>query len=147
MAKNIKCVVVGDGYSAFDNAIEKHIKETGDVFVLCYSVDNKASFQNIKSKWYPEVSHHCPDVPIVLVATKTDLRKKSIKSKNKSKEISETVSIEKGQALANEIKAVKYLECSARNMHGVKAVFDEVIKVVIVPHKRKYSRERRCKML
>ncbi|OPL21300.1 ras-related 1-like c3 botulinum toxin substrate, partial [Mytilus galloprovincialis] len=171
MAKNIKCVVVGDG--RFDNysttvwvnqiPVQLGLWDTAgqedydrlrplsypltDVFVLCYSVDNKASFQNIKSKWYPEVSHHCPDVPIVLVATKTDLRKKFIKSKNKSKEISETVSIEKGQALANEIKAVKYLECSARTMHGVKAVFDEVIKVVIVSPKRKYSRERRCKVL
>ncbi|CAC5388669.1 RAC1 [Mytilus coruscus] len=167
MAKNIKCVVVGDGavgktclltYYATDTfpetcvpTIFDHYSTTvwinQDVFVLCYAVDIKASFQNIKSKWYPEVSHHCQDVPIVLVATKTDLRKKSMKSKNKSKQISDTVSSEKGQALANEIKAVKYLECSARTMHGVKAVFDEVIKVVLSPPKREKSREQRCKVL
>ena len=26
------------------------------------------------SQWYPEVSHHCPNTPIILVGTKLDLR-------------------------------------------------------------------------
>ena len=25
-------------------------------------------------QWEPEIRHHCPDVPILLVGTKTDLR-------------------------------------------------------------------------
>ena len=25
-------------------------------------------------QWYPEVSHHCPDTPVILVGTKLDLR-------------------------------------------------------------------------
>ena len=48
-----------------------------DAFLLCFSVDNITSFQNITSKWQPEVKHHCPKVPYVLVATKTDLRQES----------------------------------------------------------------------
>ena len=29
---------------------------------------------NVKSKWFPEIRHYCPNTPIILVATKTDLR-------------------------------------------------------------------------
>lgn len=45
-----------------------------DVFLLCFSVDNRPSFNNIATKWQPEVRHHCPKSPYILVATKTDLR-------------------------------------------------------------------------
>jgi Ras-related C3 botulinum toxin substrate 1 len=45
-----------------------------DVFLLAYSVANPPSFENLRAKWYPEVSHHCPNVPFILVGTKVDLR-------------------------------------------------------------------------
>ena len=43
------------------------------VFFLCFSIISKASFDNVKSKWVPEIRHHCPDVPIILIGTKSDL--------------------------------------------------------------------------
>ncbi|XP_052267406.1 ras-related C3 botulinum toxin substrate 1-like isoform X2 [Dreissena polymorpha] len=45
-----------------------------EVFLICFSLIEPASFENVRLKWYPEVSHHCPHTPIVLVATKLDLR-------------------------------------------------------------------------
>ena len=44
------------------------------MFIVCYSVVNPTSFTNIRSKWLPEVLHHCPNTPIVLVGNKEDLR-------------------------------------------------------------------------
>ena len=45
-----------------------------DVFLICFSVVDPTSLENVRSKWYPEISHHAPDVPIILVGTKVDLR-------------------------------------------------------------------------
>ena len=45
-----------------------------DVFLLCFSIISPSSFENISTKWYPEVSHHCPNTPCVLLGTKLDLR-------------------------------------------------------------------------
>ena len=39
-----------------------------------FSVDNLESYGNVKANWYPEIRHHCPGVPYILVGTKTDLR-------------------------------------------------------------------------
>ena len=32
------------------------------------------SYDNVHNKWKPEVQHHGPDVPVILVGTKKDLR-------------------------------------------------------------------------
>ena len=45
-----------------------------DVFLVCYSVVNPASFDNVRAKWSPEIKHNNPDTPVVLVGTKLDLR-------------------------------------------------------------------------
>lgn len=38
-----------------------------DVFLICFSIASPSSFENVTSKWYPEIKHHCPDAPIILV--------------------------------------------------------------------------------
>merc|ERR1712048_1137163 len=43
-----------------------------DVFLICYSVASKASFENITGKWHPELKHHASGVPVILVGTKSD---------------------------------------------------------------------------
>lgn len=55
----------------FDREIKLNVKikillQT-DCFLLCYSLGSRSSFENIATKWFPEIRHHCPHVPIVLV--------------------------------------------------------------------------------
>ena len=45
-----------------------------DVFLVCFSVVSPPSFENVKDKWVPEITHHCPRTPFLLVGTKIDLR-------------------------------------------------------------------------
>ncbi|KAI2518453.1 ras homolog family member C [Homo sapiens] len=46
-----------------------------DVILMCFSIDSPDSLENIPEKWTPEVKHFCPNVPIILVGNKKDLRK------------------------------------------------------------------------
>ncbi|KAG7099312.1 Ras- C3 botulinum toxin substrate 3 [Marasmius oreades] len=45
-----------------------------DVFLICFSLVSPPSYENVRTKWYPEISHHAPQTSIVLVGTKLDLR-------------------------------------------------------------------------
>nr|CAD7455169.1 unnamed protein product [Timema tahoe] len=104
-----------------------------DVFLICFSLVNPASFENVRAKWYPEVRHHCPSTPIILVGTKLDLREdKETIEKLKDKKLA-PITYPQGLAMAKEIGAVKYLECSALTQKGLKTVFDEAIRAVLCP--------------
>ena len=53
---------------------------------------------------------------------------------------------EQGQKLANKIRAVKYLECSALTQRGLKQVFDEAVRAVLRPQPVR-RRQRKCVLL
>jgi len=104
-----------------------------DVFIVCFSLISPASFENVRAKWYPEVSHHCPNVPIILVGTKLDLRDdRETTEKLRSKGLS-PITFQQGTQLAKDINSIKYLECSALTQKGLKQVFDEAIRAVLQP--------------
>ena len=49
-----------------------------DVLLICFSLVNGATLDNVGSKWYPEVSQHCADIPIILVGTQSDVRDEEV---------------------------------------------------------------------
>jgi len=102
-----------------------------DVFLVCFSVISSSSFENVKTKWVPEIQHHAPNVPILLVGTKSDLRKddNTIKQLNSRQQI--MVTVEAAQRMAKEIGAVNFLECSALTQEGLKQVFDDAIRAAM----------------
>ena len=84
-------------------------------------------------QWYPEVRHHCPHTPILLVGTKLDLRDdKDTVERLRDKKLA-PITYPQGLAMAREIGSVKYLECSALTQRGLKTVFDEAIRAVLCP--------------
>lgn len=104
-----------------------------DVFLICFSVVSPSSFDNVTSKWCPEIKHHCQDAPILLVGTKIDLREDKATLQALSENGQTPIKREAGQKLANKIRAVKYLECSALTQRGLKQVFDEAVRSVLRP--------------
>ncbi|EGD88700.2 hypothetical protein H112_03622 [Trichophyton rubrum D6] len=97
-----------------------------DVFLVCFSVTSPASFENVREKWFPEVRHHCPGVPCLIVGTQTDLRDDQTIRDKLSKQRMQPVRKEDGDRMAKELGAVKYVECSALTQYKLKDVFDEV---------------------
>jgi len=119
-----------------------------DVFLLCFSIIAPSSFENVSAKWHPEVSHHCPNTPIILVGTKLDLREDRETLDRLRAKMMAPITYEQGMAKAKEIGAIKYMECSALTQKGLKAVFDEAIRVVITPPpKKKANKKGGCQLL
>lgn len=44
-----------------------------DVFLICFSVVNPASFQNVREEWVPELQEYAPSVPYLLIGTQVRL--------------------------------------------------------------------------
>uniref|UniRef100_A0A4X2LGR6 Ras homolog family member Q n=1 Tax=Vombatus ursinus TaxID=29139 RepID=A0A4X2LGR6_VOMUR len=74
-----------------------------DVFLICFSVVNPASFQNVKEEWVPELKEYAPNVPFLLIGTQIDLRDdpKTLARLNDMKE--KPICVEQGQKLAKEV--------------------------------------------
>ena len=73
---------------------------------MCFSVISPSSFENVRSKWYPEISHHAPGVPFLLVGTKIDLRDDDDQIARLKEKGLEPISEAKGRALAAQLGAV-----------------------------------------
>ncbi|XP_070493976.1 ras-related C3 botulinum toxin substrate 1-like [Chironomus tepperi] len=113
-----------------------------DVFLICFSLISPISFENVRVKWNPEIRHHCPNTPAVLVGLKMDLRTDKATLVGLYERNQQPISYPQGQTLATRIGAIKYVECSALTQRGVSEVFEEAIQAVLNPPKLKSKR--RC---
>jgi cell division control protein 42 len=138
-----------------------------DVFLVCFSVTSPASFENVKEKWFPEVHHHCPGVPCLIVGTQVDLRDDPNMLQKLARQKQKPIPFEAGERLARELGAVKYAECSALTQKGkqksdigrdltviivlilrfigLKNVFDEAIVAALEPTPK--PKKRGCNLL
>jgi small GTP-binding protein len=98
-----------------------------DVFLVCFAVTSRSSFNNVRDKWMVEL-HAQPSLDftktkVLLVGTKSDLREDG------TVDAADLVSADEGEFLAEQIGANKYVECSARTRTGLKEVFDAALKL------------------
>lgn len=76
-----------------------------DVILMCFSIDSPDSLENIPEKWVPEVKHFCPNVPIVLVGNKKDLRTDQYTIKELARAKQSPVTHAEGEQMAQRIGA------------------------------------------
>ena len=141
-----------------------------DVCLICFSLISSFSLENVKAKvcftnfihitnglmdfvivvfqWFPEVKHHCPNIPIVLVGTMLDLREdketvETLKARNVN-----PISYLQGLQMLKEIGAAKYLECSVVKQKNLTLIFDEAVRIALL--QRPHTTERnasKCSLL
>lgn len=124
-----------------------------DVFLVCFSVTSRTSFNNVKHKWIPELAQYCPEgCARILIGTKADTRhdvsdeedgtdnpnSKSLRNAHK-----QFVSHTEAATLAEESGLDGYFECSALTGEGVKGVFDNAIKSSITKRNKAHEDARR----
>ncbi|XP_066152647.1 ras-like GTP-binding protein RhoL [Euwallacea fornicatus] len=90
-----------------------------DVFLLCYSIAERSSFENVSLTWAPELKKCRSSAKIILVATKIDLLAKR------------KVTTEEGEALAKDIGAAGFIETSAKNQWNIDAAFQMALMAVL----------------
>jgi len=100
-----------------------------DIVLICFSTVHKPSYDNIRVKWYPEVSHYIPSVPLLLVGTKVDLRNASQADSHYG--TFQPVTKEQAEELAKEISATKYVEISAKTRFFLDELFDMAVRLVL----------------
>ncbi|XP_070536006.1 ras-related protein Rac1-like [Ptychodera flava] len=96
-----------------------------DVFLLCFSIENECSLDNVESKWLPELKHHMPHTPIILVANKIDLRTSGTLSHRRTTDL---LTYEKGLEVAKR-NGMRYYETSALTSTGLKTLFDDAVRL------------------
>ena len=96
-----------------------------DVFLICYSIDSISSFKNVNLKWVPEIREYCPNAPIILVGTKTDLRDTNLRPNQ--------VDFKDALEVAKHLKLQNCLECSSRTADGVQTLFNTAVRTVLFP--------------
>ncbi|XP_063443753.1 ras-related C3 botulinum toxin substrate 1-like isoform X1 [Mytilus trossulus] len=116
-----------------------------DVCLLCFSLDDPDSFTFVEEKVYPDIKRLCPNTLTLLVGTKKDL----IKIDQNDQEIKkkDTDRYAHGINLAEQIQAVKYMECSAKTGEGIKSVLQEAIKCVFNKTKKIKEKKSNCYVL
>jgi len=100
-------------------------------FLICFSIDNPDSFQNVKTKWWPEIHSFDSKAKIILVGLKLDLRDDVETIRKLQKETKTPVTTKEGEQLSEEIGAIKYWECSALTQKNVKQLFDEAVRIAL----------------
>ena len=95
-----------------------------DVIIVCYSVVDRESYNNVSEFWVPEIRSYIGKArPIILVATQTDLGLQADCDGNA------VVTRKEGANLANKIGARLFMESSVHDSTSISKLFENVVSL------------------
>ncbi|KAH9489787.1 GTP-binding protein Rho1 [Bulinus truncatus] len=122
--KKVKLFIYDTGGQETFKHLRKLNYPKSDAVIICFSVENEDSLQNVKKNWVPEMQKLCPGIPMLLVGNKVDLRQES---QSKSSFIGQG----KGNSFAKKNNMAGYIECSSKTGDKVKEVFDRIAQIAL----------------
>ncbi|KAI6132746.1 P-loop containing nucleoside triphosphate hydrolase protein [Pisolithus croceorrhizus] len=166
--QSIKCVVVGDGAvgktcllisyttnafpgeyipTVFDNYSANVMVDGKTISLGLWDTAGQEDYDRLRPLSYPQTDVFliCFSLNVrTKVGTKLDLREDPLTIERLRDRRMQPITYSQGVAMARDIGAVKYLECSALTQKGLKTVFDEAIRAVLNPPPKKEKRSRGC---
>ena len=113
------------------------------MFIVCFDVTSSTSFANVRHKWIHEIRHYCPNTPIILCGTKSDLKDNSEHLRKMERRGETVVSQDLAKKAAVELGCIDYIECSAKTQRGLKHLFDVCIGTVLDAEEEKERNKKR----
>jgi small GTP-binding protein len=104
-----------------------------DVLLVFVSVMDPTGLFNVRYKWMPEIERYFKRPRMILVGTKTDLREDGPTLLRLSREGQQGIQPAQGEAMAETIRAIAYMECSKTEQDRMNDVFDLAVRTAMTP--------------
>ncbi|KAL7041874.1 hypothetical protein ACKWTF_000936 [Chironomus riparius] len=109
--------------------IEEMQNDSFSVALICYSVMDLKSFQDIKKRWIPILRKNSPRTHLMIIGTKIDLRNDKVSLLRLDRiQNQKPISVEHGY-LYSRSENLTFHECSAVDEIGIDDLFLKIIKI------------------
>ncbi|KAJ5066109.1 hypothetical protein M0811_03442 [Anaeramoeba ignava] len=126
MAKNL--MLQKNRIEYYDGIKHTYYSEA-NFFLICFSIISLSSFENVKSKFIPEIKQNFPNIPIILIGNEFEKRNNSIIIEELKQNNLEPITYEKGIRTAKKSKMLKYVECSFETKKNLTTILETVSRL------------------
>lgn len=113
--------------------IEEMQNDSFSIALVCYSVMDLKTFQDVKRKWIPTVRKSSPKTHLMIVGTKIDLRNDRVSLLRLDRlQNQKPISVEDGY-MYSRYENIAFHECSALEEIGIDDIFSKIIKIYKTP--------------
>lgn len=116
---------------------------SADIFLLFFLYDSVESLNNIRTKWVPDITSHCPNPLFILVGVRTHVIEdyQVHEAVGESPFVDTPVSDELVREVMAEIGAADFIDCCPLINHRVQEVVERALQIFIEKDLKKHKRK------